>query len=108
MRSAVEFRRPPGSLSIEQIRLDAKSRDDIPPLPGGLQATQADKVPRTELFRLPDEHILSGRRRETGRPGHGFSRRKSFPASERARRQSMSRSDLSSSSDPFARYPRFH
>ena len=108
MRSAVELRRPSGSLSIEQIRPDVNACNDIPALPGGLQARQADKAPRTELFRLPDEHILSGRRRETGRPGHGFSRRKSFPASERARRLSMSRSDLSCSSDPFARYLRFH
>ena len=69
MRNAIELRRPPGSAPIEQIRLDAKPHDDIPALPAGLRATYADKAPRTELFRLPDEHILPSSCRDTGRPG---------------------------------------
>ena len=36
MRTIMELRRPPGSVPIEDIKLDAKSRDDTPALPVGL------------------------------------------------------------------------
>ena len=69
MRTVVELRRPPGSVPIEDIKPDAKSRDDTPALPVGLQAVYRDEALRNELFALLDKHILPGRRRDTGRPG---------------------------------------
>ena len=58
-----------GSTDIGAIKLDAKSRDDIPALLIGIQAIYMNEETRTELFRLLEAHILPGRRRTTGRPG---------------------------------------
>ena len=58
-----------GSVDIGAIELDAESRDDIPALLIGIQAIYEDEATRTALFRLPEAHILPGRRRDTGRPG---------------------------------------
>ena len=69
MRNVIELRRPPGSIPIEEIKLNAKSRDDTPALLIGLQAIYMDEAARAELFALLDEHILPDRRRDTGRPG---------------------------------------
>ena len=69
MRTAMELRRPLGSILIEEIKLNAKSRDDIPTLLIGLQAIYKDEAPRDELFALLDEHILPDRQHDTGRPG---------------------------------------
>ena len=69
MRTVIELRRPPGSIPIEDIRLNAKSRDDTPALLIGLQAIYKDEALRNELFALLDKHILPDRRRDTGRPG---------------------------------------
>ena len=69
MRTVIELRRPPGLLPIEDIRLNAKSRDDTPALPVGIQAVYKDEALRNELFALLDEQILPDRRRDTGRPG---------------------------------------
>ena len=69
MRKVINLERPLGSVPIEDIKLDAKSRDDIPALLIGLQAIYRSKATREELFRLLDEHILPDRRRDTGRPG---------------------------------------
>ena len=44
MRTVIELRRPPGSVPIEDIKPDAKSRDDIPALPVGLQAVYRDEL----------------------------------------------------------------
>ncbi len=69
MRTVIELRRPPGSIPIEDIKPDAKSRDDTPALPVGLQAVYRDEALRDELFALLNKHILPDRRRDTGRPG---------------------------------------
>ena len=69
MRTVIELRRPLGSIPIEDIRLNAKSRDDTPALLIGLQAIYKDEALRNELFALLDKHILPDRRRDTGRPG---------------------------------------
>ena len=58
-----------GSTDIGAIELDTKSRDDIPALLIGLQAIYVNEGTRTELFRLLEEHIIPGHRRDTGRPG---------------------------------------
>ena len=57
------------SNDIGAIKLDAKSRDDVPALQIGLQAICMNEETRTEWFRLLDAHILPGRHRNTGRPG---------------------------------------
>ena len=69
MRTVIELRRPLGSIPIEDIKPDAKSRDDTPSLPVGLQAVYKDEALRNELFALLDKHIFPDRRRDTGRPG---------------------------------------
>ena len=69
MRNVIELRRPPGSVPIEEIKLNAKSRDDTPALLIGLQAIYKDEATRAELFSLLDAHVLPDRRRDTGRPG---------------------------------------
>ena len=69
MRTIMELRRPPGSIPIEDVKPYAKSRDDTPALPVGLQAVYRDEAPRNELFALLDKHILLDRSRDTGRPG---------------------------------------
>lgn len=58
-----------GQLRIEDIKLDAKSRDDIPALLRGLQHIYKNEKTRSELFALLDEHICPGTDRSVGRPG---------------------------------------
>ncbi len=58
-----------GEVRIEEIRLDAKSRDDIPALLIGLQHLYSDAKFRERLFALLDRYILPGTSRKTGRPG---------------------------------------
>ena len=69
MRKVIGERSWLGSVDIGAIRLNAKSRDDIPAILIGLQAIRSDKAAREELFRLLDARILPGQRRDTGRPG---------------------------------------
>ena len=69
MRKVIDPRRPLGSVPIEDIELDVKSRDDIPAILIGLQEIYRNEATREELFRLLDEHVLPDRRRGTGRPG---------------------------------------
>ena len=57
------------SNDIGAIKLDAKSRDDVPALLIGLQAICMNEETRTEWFRLLDGHVFPGRHRNTGRPG---------------------------------------
>ena len=56
-----------GQVAIEDIRLDPKSRDDIPAVLKGLQYLHTDK--RGELFGLLEAHIRPGADRKVGRPG---------------------------------------
>ena len=58
-----------GEVRIEDIRLNLKSRDDIPALLLGLQHLYADERFRVRLFELLEEHILPGTDRSVGRPG---------------------------------------
>ena len=69
MRTVIELRHPLGSIPIENIRLNTKSRDDTPALPVGIQAVYMNEALRNKLFALLDKHILPDRRRDTGRPG---------------------------------------
>ena len=47
-----------GEVRIEDIRINLKSRDDIPALLLGLQHLYADEETRTRLFALLEEHML--------------------------------------------------
>ena len=58
-----------GEARIEDIKLDHKSRDDIPAVLLGLQHLYSHKQTREKLFSLLEEHILPGTNRNVGRPG---------------------------------------
>ncbi len=58
-----------GALSIEDIRLDPKSRDDIPALRLGLQWLYTDQTTRQALFDLLEKDVLPGVDLNNGRPG---------------------------------------
>jgi len=50
MRSATELQMQLGEIDIANIRLDPRSRDDIPQLLGGLQYLYTDKTLREKIF----------------------------------------------------------
>ena len=58
-----------GEIRIEDIRINLKSRDDIPALLLGLQHLYSDEETRIRLFALIEEHVLPGVDRTVGRPG---------------------------------------
>ena len=58
-----------GEARIEDIKLDHKSRDDIPAVLLGLQHLYSNEETREKLFSLLEEHILPGTNRNVGRPG---------------------------------------
>ena len=67
MRSVSEFQPELGSVPIESIAIDTRSRDDIPAILLGLQLIWCDPRARQELFTLFD---LRGRHRAgAARPG---------------------------------------
>ena len=61
-----------GSIGIEEIRLDPKSRDDIPAILLGLQHLYADVDLRARLFALLEEQLCPGVDLTVGRPGLEF------------------------------------
>ena len=58
-----------GEIRIEDIKLNHKSRDDMPVLLGGLQYLYSQEASRDRLFALMDEFILPGINKKVGRPG---------------------------------------
>ena len=56
-------------IPIASIRINEKSRDDIPALLLGLQHLYRDEQVRTELFELLEAHVTPERDRDNGRPG---------------------------------------
>ena len=58
-----------GEARIEDIKLDHKSRDDIPAVLLGLQHLYSNEETREKLFSLLEEHILPDTNRNVGRPG---------------------------------------
>ncbi len=58
-----------GEVRIEDIRINRKSRDDIPALLLGLQHLHGDEESRTRLFALLEDYMLPGIDRGVGRPG---------------------------------------
>ena len=57
-----------GTLPIEKIKVDARSRDDIPALLTGLQVIHADSALRTELFDFFVADLKGGDGDQRGRP----------------------------------------
>lgn len=58
-----------GELAIAQIRIDPRSRDDIPAVLRGLQEIYTHDEKRARLFTLLEESLTSKTRHTTGRPG---------------------------------------
>ncbi len=69
MRRVHDTRRRPGAPVITRIRLDVKSRDDIPAILIGLQDPYGDEGTRKRLSGLPGRLVLPGRGRRAGGPG---------------------------------------
>ncbi len=69
MRRVHDTRRRPGAPDITRIRLDVKSRDDIPAIPIGLQDLYSDEGTRKRLSGLPGRLVLPGKGRRVGGPG---------------------------------------
>lgn len=58
-----------GEVDISKIKLDSKSRDDIPQLLAGLQHIYTDPTIRDEIFKLLAGHIAPKIDKNNGRPG---------------------------------------
>ncbi len=69
MRKVHDTQRRLDAPDITRIRLNVKSRDDIPAILIGLQDLYSDEGTRKRLFRLLDRMVLPGRSRRVGRPG---------------------------------------
>ena len=69
MRNVIDLQLRLGSIPIEKIDLDARSRDDIPAVLRGLQLVYTDKTARAQLIDLLDAHFRPGIDRKVGRPG---------------------------------------
>ena len=69
MRSATELQLQLGEIDIADIRLDPRSRDDIPQLLRGLQYLYTDKELRAEIFEILSQLTPKAVNPELGRPG---------------------------------------
>ena len=58
-----------GSIAIEDIRINVKSRDDVPAILLGLQAIHRDPDTRERLFELIETRLQPTVRKDVGRPG---------------------------------------
>ena len=69
MRNVSDFQPELGSVPIESIAIDTRSRDDIPAILQGLQLIWCDPKTRQELFALFEMHGRPGPRVGAARPG---------------------------------------
>ncbi len=69
MRRVHDTQRRLDALDITRIRLDVKSRDDIPAILIGLQDPCGDEGTRKRLSGLPGRLVLPGKNRRVGRQG---------------------------------------
>ncbi len=69
MRSVSNPQLQLGESDIADIKIDTRSRDDIPQLLQGLQYLYTDKMLRTELFQVLEKLIPEDTSAEHGRPG---------------------------------------
>jgi len=66
---ALKSERQLGEIDISQVKIDAKSRDDIPQILRGLQYLYMDKDIREKLFVALEKLIPAGIDKSNGRPG---------------------------------------
>ena len=69
MRHVIKPHRELGDIDIAGIRIDPRSRDDIPAILTGLQHIYCDEALRARLFALLEEHLLPHVNHDLGRPG---------------------------------------
>lgn len=69
MRAATQSQLQLGELDIANIRLDPRSRDDIPQILRGLQYLYSDKKLREQLFQILEKLTSKNINTELGRPG---------------------------------------
>ena len=69
MRQVMNPQMELGEVRIESIKLDPKSRDDVPAVLRGLQHLYADKETRARLFSLLEAEAMPGVDQTVGRPG---------------------------------------
>ena len=69
MRQVINPQMELGAVRIESIKLNPKSRDDIPTVLRGLQHLYADKETRARLFSLLEAEAMPGVDQTEGRPG---------------------------------------
>ncbi len=69
MRTVESMQIEIGATAIENIVIDPKSRDDIPPLLLGLQHLHATAALREQVLALLEAHVSPAARKDTGRPG---------------------------------------
>ncbi len=58
-----------GELDIADIKIDTRSRDDIPQLLQGLQHLYSDETSREKIFHILEKLTADGTSTELGRPG---------------------------------------
>jgi hypothetical protein len=58
-----------GEVAIAQIRIDPRSRDDIPAILKGLQLIYTQEETRQKLFELLERSLASNAKKTVGRPG---------------------------------------
>jgi len=69
MRQVINRQFKLGEIPIGKIKIDLKSRDDIPPLLLGLQYIYTDKELRTKVFEILEQKITPNTDKNNGRPG---------------------------------------
>ncbi len=69
MRTATQPQLQLGELDIASIKIDPRSRDDIPQLLRGLQYLYSDKPLREEIFKILERLNLESINTDLGRPG---------------------------------------
>jgi len=69
MRHVIKPHRELGDIDIAAIKIDPRSRDDIPAILLGLQHLYCDRELRARLFALLEEHLAPHVSHDLGRPG---------------------------------------
>src|SRR3990170_3299987 len=68
MRKRFEQQRKLGVISISEVKLPLKSRDELPPILRALQHIYATPELKEEVFRILEEKVMRGKKK-TGRYG---------------------------------------
>jgi len=68
MRKKIEQQKKLGTISISEVKLPLKSRDELPPIVRALQHIYVTPELKDEVFRILEEKVVSGKKK-TGRYG---------------------------------------